>query len=145
MKITDAVWPVRHVQIFWGTSSIRMAFSYTNMSWKHSPNATWLAMAWVTHHLCLPLFTQKLHCIISAQWCDPHRFQHDGATAPTVNNSVATLCNIFWDHIISHPLWPDHWSHVMPDHFLWGSLEDNTCKSNSHSQNALNSSHAQHW
>ena len=36
MKITAAVWPVRHVQIFWGTSSIRVAFSYRDFSWKQS-------------------------------------------------------------------------------------------------------------
>lgn len=64
------------------------------------------------------------NCIAPSQHSDViHTFQHDGAIAATVNNSVATLCNIFWEHIISHPLWPDHWSNVMPDHFLWGSLE----------------------
>ena len=39
--------------------------------------------------------------------------------------------------------WPDHWSHVMPDHFRWGSLEDNTCKNNSHAQNTIKSPLAQ--
>jgi len=36
MKITAAVWPVRHVWIFWGTSSIRVAFNYRDFSWKQS-------------------------------------------------------------------------------------------------------------
>ena len=117
----------------------------TRISVESIPNTTWSVTAWVTQHQCVPLCIKKLRCIISAQWCDPHTFQHDGAIAPTVNNSVATLCNIFWDHIISHPLWPAHRSHVMPDHFLWGSLEDNTCKNNSHAQNTFKSSHAQQW
>jgi hypothetical protein len=59
-------------------------------------------------------------------------FQQD-ASAHTMCNSVAALQNIFWDQIISRPLWFAHLPILTAhEYYLWESLKDNVYKSNPH-------------
>jgi hypothetical protein len=48
-------------------------------------------------------------------------FLQDSATFHTANISLAALCNIFRDQIISHPLLTARPSNLTCDYYVWGS------------------------
>jgi hypothetical protein len=65
-------------------------------------------------------------------------FQQDSATAHMAKINFEALREVFTDSIISRGLWPPRSPDLTPcDFYLWESLKDKVCKTNSHTLEEL--------